>query len=721
MSGLTPLVLPASALGSWTTAFSEKLASLTQTLDSYLHAADVEKIQQAAYFGASAHQEQVRSSGEPYIFHPLAVAQILADIQLDAVTVQSALLHDVIEDTDISKADIASRFGHEVAEIVDGVSKLTQIKFASKQEAKAENFRKMIMAMSQDIRVILVKLADRLHNMRTLDALIPRKRRRIAAETLQIYAPIAARLSMNKWRIDLENLGFQHHYPHRYRVLQAALDRRAGDRAQIVSQIELRIRQQLETLGVEGTVSGREKHLWSLYCKFKEKRSLDDVFDIYAFRVVVENIDQCYRVLGVVHGLYKPIMGKFKDYIAIPKANGYQSLHTVVFGSHGLPVEIQIRTQHMHILAEAGVAAHWLYKNPESNNDSRTEKWVQTLVDMQRRTGDSQEFMESVTSDLFSDEIYVFTPKGKIIELARGSTVIDFAYAIHSDIGNTCVSARVNRQLVPLRTQLRNGQTVEIVTALTARPNPAWLNSVVTAKARSAIRHYLNHLQRDEAILIGRRLLNQVLLNKNISIAKLNPERLRLLLTDLNIIDLDTLLADLGFGKRLAVLIAKRLTDDEEPSKTSSADSQSDNKLLIKGTEGAMVTLARCCRPLPGDAIMGFISSGRGIAIHRDTCKYVADYRKHPEKWIEVEWEKDVVGHFPVELQLIIDNTQGVFAEIAVIINSLNCNIEHIETLRTDADTLSLSLTLHVATRLHLAQLLRRLRATKTIQRIQRG
>ncbi|TCO80227.1 GTP pyrophosphokinase/guanosine-3',5'-bis(diphosphate) 3'-pyrophosphohydrolase [Plasticicumulans lactativorans] len=718
---------PASPLPiepDWSEDLVLRIDDLCSVLAAYLDASQIEAVRQACWFSAEAHRGQSRKSGEPYVFHPIAVTRILAEVRFDHETLMAAVLHDVIEDTKISKEQIAERFGTEVAELVDGVSKLTQIQFSSKVEAQAENFRKMFLAMAKDIRVIMVKLADRLHNMRTLGAMPPQKRRRIARETLDIYAPISGRLGMNHLRLELESLGFAYLYPLRHRVLADAVRKMRGNRREIMGQLETRVRNRLLEEGVKARVVGREKHLWGIYKKMKAKRlPLKEVYDVYALRIIVDSVDTCYRVLGLVHGLYKPLMGKFKDYIAIPKANGYQSLHTVLFGPHGVPIEVQIRTYDMHVMAEAGVAAHWLYKSPGAQGNPaqvRAREWLQKLLDMQRRAGNSVEFLESVKMDLFPDEVYVFTPRGEIIELPRGATAVDFAYAIHSDVGNTCVAAKVDRRLVPLRTPLENGQTVEVIITPTARPNPAWLSFVVTAKARSSIRHYLKNLQREEAILLGKRLLEKSLLGYVSSLSELPPERVQALVKELNVAGFDDLLADIGLGLRVAPLLAKRLLPGAETVHEAAARSGTGQPLLIRGTEGTVVSFGRCCRPLPGDAIIGYLTAGRGVVIHRDTCRNVADYKKNPEKWIEVEWAHGVSGDFPVDLRLDVSNKRGVFATVAAAIAESDTNIETIQTSERDGVVGTILLTLNVRDRTQLARVMKRLRQLPEVLRLTR-
>ena len=717
---------PQTSTEDWSRLFEERVEALIKLLNAYLEPGQVERVRVACDFAADAHAGVQRRSGEPYVFHPVAVATLLARVQFDYETIMAAILHDVLEDTHHSKTDLAERFGTEIAELVDGVSKLTQINFSSKVEAQAENFRKMFLAMARDIRVIMVKLADRLHNMQTLDALPPPKRRRIARETLEIYAPIAGRLGMNYLRLELEKLGFRHRYPVRFQVLEAARGRLAGHRREIIGQLESRIRDRLLAEGIKARIVGREKHLWGIYKKMRDKHlPFQQVYDVYAVRIIVDSPDTCYRVLGLIHSLYKPFMGRFKDYIAIPKANGYQSLHTVLFGPQGVPIEVQIRTQEMHVMAEAGVAAHWIYKSPNGTSSNtahkRAREWVQKLLDLQRRAGNSVEFLENVKVDLFPDEVYVFTPRGEIIELPRGATCVDFAYAIHSDVGNQCVGAKVDRYLVPLRTTLQSGQTVEVIIAPTARPNPAWLNFVVTGKARTAIRHYLKHLQREEAVILGKRLLEKALPEHIHGLRDLPSTSMNALVAELRLHSFDDVLADIGLGNRLAPLLVKRLLPGEEttPPATTPAGS-SHHPLLIQGTEGAVVSFGKCCRPLPGDSIIGYLSAGRGIMIHRDSCKNVTGYKKNPEKWLEVDWAPEVQAEFSAEIRVHMANRPGVLATAASAISAEDTNIEHISTLERDGVTVTMDLVLSVHNRRHLARILQRLRTVPEVLKLSR-
>lgn len=654
------------------------------------------------------------------------MAHILADMRMDYKSLVAALLHDVIEDTPTAKEQIIKLFGEEVAELVDGVSKLTHIEFESRLEAQAENFRKMILAMTRDIRVILVKLADRLHNMRTLGAMRADKRRRIARETLEIYAPIANRLGMNRVRLELEELGFAALYPLRYRVIAERLKKSRGNRKEIVGKIESSITERIKQEGLTGQVIGREKHLYGIYKKMREKQlPFNEIMDVYAFRIIVASVDMCYRVLGVVHNLYKPVPGRFKDYIAIPKANGYQSLHTVLFSPYGVPIEVQIRTEDMHRVAEAGIAAHWLYKSGDDSGNSaqvRARQWLLDLLEIQQHAGNSMEFLENVKVDLFPDEVYVFTPKGTIMVLPRGATAVDFAYAVHTDVGNQCVAVKIDRRLMPLRSELRNGQTVEVITAAGARPNPAWLNFVNTAKARANIRNFLKNLQHDEAISLGQRLLNKSLEQYDASLQTIPEKHLAHVTETFNARDFNTLLMDIGLGNRMPMQIARALIqgEDDKLGKEPRSSSSESKPLAIKGTEGTVVTYAKCCRPIPGDKIIGFVTAGRGVVIHVEGCKNVADQRSKPEKWIDVEWEDDVAGEFPVELRLLVVNQRGVLATIAAAISDLDANIENVVMDERDGQHSQLTFTVAVKDRKHLARIIKRLRSLHNVVRINR-
>jgi len=690
-------------------------------LEDYLDPAAVADVYRAYLFGAEAHEGQHRRSGEPYIHHPLEVAHLLAKMHMDSKSIMAAILHDVIEDTATAKEQLAAEFGDDVAELVDGVSKISQIKFASKEDEQAENFRKMLLAMSRDIRVILIKLADRTHNMRTLGALPRAKQRAIARETLEIYAPIANRLGVRQWAHELEHLGFSTLYPMRYRVLQEAMRKRHGNRKAIVEKVRNAIVNQLEKEGLDAQVTGREKHLFSIYRKMREKSlSFEQVYDVYAFRIVVDKADTCYRVLGVIHNLYKPIPGRFKDYIAIPKANGYQSLHTVVFGPFGLSIEVQVRTDEMHHVSEVGVASHWLYKSGDDASaqvQQRALRWLKDLLDIQQKAGNPREFLEHLKVDLFPDEIYVFTPNGEIKKLPAGTTVVDFAYDVHSDVGNHCVGARVNHQMVPLRTQLGNGDHVEIITSELGRPNPSWLNYVMTSRARAHIRNYLKNQKHDESIMLGERLLDRALIDLGTDRRSISDTQKSNLLESLKIESWNHLLEEIGLGTRVSDVVARQLL----PGASSGSDTQARKPVVaISGTEGVVVTYARCCRPIPGDPILGFLSAGRGIVVHTEDCRNVASFRKRPEKWIDVQWEKAVKGVFPVNIRVIVNNQRGVLASVASAIADMESNIDSVTIDDRDGQCTAMSFTIEVRDRSHLAKIMRRVRAQDSVMRITR-
>jgi len=704
------------------------ISDLCSLLDTYLEHDEVKKIYRAYLFGAEAHDGQMRVSGEPYIYHPIAVARILADMHMDYETIVAAILHDVIEDTPTVKDQLTREFGEEVAELVDGVSKLTQIEFESSAHAQAENFRKMLMAVARDIRVIIVKLADRLHNMRTLGALPPVKRRAIARETLDIYAPIAQRLGMNSIRLELEDLGFAACYPMRSRVLSNEVKKARGHRKEIIGKLEKAIKRRMRQEKIKGEMHAREKHLYSVYKKMAEKRlPFDEVYDVYAVRIIVETVGQCYQMIGVVHNLYKPVPGKFKDYVAIPKANGYQSLHTVLFGPHGIPIEVQIRTRDMDEVAEIGIAAHWLYKagaddqRPNSAH-KRAREWLRNILEMQRNAGDSIEFLEHVKIDLFPDTVYVFTPKGKIMQLPSGATAVDFAYAVHSDVGNSCVAARIDKRLSPLGTRLSNGQTVEVITSANARPNPAWLNFAVSGKARSAIRHYLKSLQVDEAIILGRRMLDRELTAYQTSIEELPPDRLQSTLEDFGNKSVDGLYAEIGLGQRMAPIVARRLAAPaEDGGGGEHAAPHGTTPLVIKGTEGMVVNFPKCCHPIPGDPILGLVTTGRGIVIHNQHCRTTREFREDADKWIDVEWGENLERDFPVAIRIDVANQPGVLATIAAAISDSDANIENVRTDHRDGLSTDLGFIIAVRDRQHLAQVMRRVRGIRAVNRISRG
>ncbi|WP_417441589.1 bifunctional GTP diphosphokinase/guanosine-3',5'-bis pyrophosphate 3'-pyrophosphohydrolase [Idiomarina sp.] len=692
---------------------------LKAQVSEYLPSEQVERIRDAFVVANEAHSSQKRSSGEPYITHPVAVASLLADMRLDCETLMAALLHDVIEDTETSREDLAERFGATVASLVEGVSKLDKLQFNSKEEAQAENYRKMIMAMVQDIRVILIKLADRTHNMRTIQHLRPDKRRRIARETLEIYAPLAHRLGMHDIKNELEQLGFWALYPWRGKLLESEVKRARGNRREFTERVQSEISSRLDGNNIQARVSGREKHLHSIYRKMQAKEvKFEQVMDIYAFRVIVDSVDTCYRVLGALHNLYKPIETRFKDYIAIPKSNGYQSLHTSLKGPHGVPVEIQIRTEEMDLMADRGVAAHWMYKQSDDSSTTaqvRARKWMQSLLELQQSAGNSFEFIESVKSDLFPDEIYVFSPDGRITELPQGATAVDFAYAVHTDIGNTCIGARVNHRTYSLSKPLETGQTVEIKTAPNSRPNIAWLNFVVTGKARAKIRQYLKSQEADEAQQLGERLLRSAL--GQVSYDEIPESEFNRVLQETKIDSRENLLKQIGLGNMMSVAIAKRLLGDLQPIKDDNASQKS---LSIKGAEGLLVSFAKCCRPIPGDDIIAHVSPGKGLVIHRRECKNVRGHEDDPGRYFPVEWDNKPEAEFISEIRIEIVNNQGVLAKLTSAIATTGCNIDGLQTEEIDANIYFIDVALTIKNRKHLADVIRHIRKMPDVQRVTR-
>ncbi|ADT85756.1 MULTISPECIES: bifunctional GTP diphosphokinase/guanosine-3',5'-bis pyrophosphate 3'-pyrophosphohydrolase [Vibrio] len=698
--------------------------SLKDVAQEYLTEPQIEALRQSYVVARDAHEGQTRSSGEPYIIHPVAVARILAEMRLDLETLQAALLHDVIEDCDVTKEDLEAQFGHAVAELVDGVSKLDKLKFRDRKEAQAENFRKMVLAMVQDIRVILIKLSDRTHNMRTLGALRPDKKRRIARETLEIYAPLAHRLGIHNIKTELEELGFEALYPNRYRVLKEVVKAARGNRKEMIQRIHSEIEGRLQEVGLPARVVGREKNLFSIYNKMKTKEQrFHTIMDIYAFRVVVDTADTCYRVLGQVHSLYKPRPGRMKDYIAVPKANGYQSIHTSMVGPHGVPVEVQIRTEDMDQMADKGVAAHWSYK---ANGDRagttaqiKAQRWMQSLLELQQSAGNSFEFIENVKSDLFPDEIYVFTPKGRIVELPVGATAVDFAYAVHTDVGNTCVGARVDRTPYPLSKPLKNGQTVEIISAPGARPNAAWLNYVVTSRARTKIRQVLKTMRREESITLGRRLLNHAL--GDLSLSDISEDNIKHVLSDLKIASENDLLAAIGLGELMSIVIARRLLGDaDELTELDTKDSKPKKKLPIRGAEGILLTFANCCHPIPGDSIIAHVSPGRGLVVHRETCPNVRGYQREPDKYMAVEWSRDYEQEFIADLRVDMQNRQGALAELTNVISNTGSNIHGLSTEERDGRLYTVTVSLTTKDRVHLAGIMRKIRAMPNALKVRR-
>jgi GTP diphosphokinase / guanosine-3',5'-bis(diphosphate) 3'-diphosphatase len=696
---------------------------LTDKLSSYLEPKEVARVERAYRYSEQCHRGQMRQSGDPYITHPLAVANILADMHMDHESLMAALLHDVIEDTGVTKGQISRRFGRTVADLVDGVSKLTEIEFESKAEQQAESFQKMTLAMSRDIRVVLVKLADRLHNMRTLGVLAPAKRRRIARETLDIYAPIAQRLGINDIRLEFEDLGFAAMYPLRHRRLREAMKAARKNRKEIVTEIHQAIEMRLENESFPALVKGREKHLWSIYKKMRtKKKSFRDIMDVFAFRLVVDSADDCYRILGMMHNIFKPVPGEFKDYIAIPKANGYQSLHTVLVGMHGVVIEVQIRTKEMERMANYGIAAHWEYKTGSQNvdgNQRRANRWVQGLLEMQKQAGDSLEFLEHVKADLFPDEVYVFSPKGTIVELPSGATAVDFAYSVHTGIGDSCIACRVDGELTPLSEQLQSGQKIEIITAEGAQPNPNWLNFVVTAKARSAIRHFLKNQQHDESVDLGKRLLDQALANLGTQYNQLKKSQIKRLLKETGASTFEYVLQQIGLGNRVPFAVANLLVP---ASKREVADGKKNNTLpvVIDASDGLLLHYGRCCHPIPGDPILGHISPGKGLVIHYESCRNLKEIRSNPEKCMPLTWSTVVKGEFPVEIKVEVTPERGFIAALASRMTEEDATIEHISVNEKDSFTSIVDVVLSVRDRIHLADIMRRARSLKPVRRIYR-
>ena len=696
--------------------------TLSHRLSSYLEPQNVNRVRRAYYYAEQAHTGQFRRSGEPYITHPLAVANILASIHMDHQSLMAAMLHDVIEDTGITKLAIAEQFGDTVAELVDGVSKLAKIEYETQAEKQAKNFQKMALAMAQDLRVIIVKLADRLHNMRTLGALAPEKKRRIAKETLEIYAPIAHRLGMNDLRVEFEDRGFAAMYPLRAARLQASLKNVRGNRRALVEKIQSAIETRLQRENIPSLVIGREKHLFSIYSKMRNKnKSFNEIMDVYAFRIIVEDIDTCYRILGAIHNLYKPMPGEFKDYIAIPKINGYQSLHTVVIGMHGVPIEVQIRTKEMDELASRGIAAHWLYKSVNGDDEvsetsqARVNSWIQRILEIQQHTGSSLEFVENVKMDLFRDEVYVFTPTGEIIELPINSTPVDFAYAVHTQVGNTCVACRVNDRPAALSQTLQSGEKVKIITSDSSQPNPNWLNFAVTAKARSAIRYYLKHQRHIESVELGKRMLDRALANSDISPEQLSDKQIATLLKHTDTQSLPELYESIGMGKRVALSVAQCLQPD------SDGNGHAASPITIDSAAGLLIKFARCCRPIPGDPIIGHLSSGKGLVVHRETCKNVVDLRSKRENITDVNWSAQTSGEFLTEIRVEVESERGIIASIATRIAATRTHIEGVQVEERDAQHSVITLTIAVQNRIHLANVMRRVRTMRSVSKVSRA
>lgn len=704
-------------------------SQLTLLLKEYFTQADIEQVWAAYRYAAFAHLGQTRKTGEPYISHPVAVACILAKLHLDLPTLLAALLHDVVEDTGVAIAEISQRFGKQVGDMVEGVTKLDKIEFQSAAAAQAENFRKMLLAMSQDVRVILVKLADRLHNMQTLEAMNAPKQKRIARETLDIYAPIANRLGLNQIYQELEDLSFKYLHPMRYRVISKAIKVARGNRKEVISKILESIKERLEDAHIVADVKGREKHLYSVYRKMTSKHSnLAQIQDIYGFRVLVKDAANCYLALGALHALYKPIPGRFKDLIAIPKANGYQSLHTTLFGPFGTPIEVQIRSDDMHKIANAGVAAHWRYKTSDASLTAlqqQTHQWLQRLLEIQTESDDSYEFLENFKVDLFPDEVYVFTPKGNILALPKGSTAVDFAYAVHSDVGNCCVAVKINNELAPLRTELHNGDNVEIITAALAKPNPAWLNYVVTGKARSHIRHYLKSIQVTESAHLGERMLNLALRALHVEPQTISDKEWKKVIRDYGVKDKQAILADIGLGKRVSLMVAHQLTAGHPDLHAhEEVKLRAPNKLdsiTISGSEGMAVQFAQCCRPIPGDPILGFINKEKGLIIHTHDCPTTRKFKLDPDKWLDVAWDSDNKKLFKVNVRVVVVNERGMLAKLASGISDVGSNIDNVSVEEPDGSQYAnVDFTVQVRNRVHLADLMRNLRKIPDVVRINR-
>ena len=715
MATISPLPVPAPD------PCPDAVAQLVRRVETYLSAEQVGRVRRAYALGAIAHQGQTRKTGEPYITHPVAVASLLADMGMDTETICAAILHDALEDTALPRGAIEQEFGDAVAELVDGVTKLDKLQFRDRQEAAAESFRKMLLAMARDLRVILIKLADRLHNMRTLDAMAPEARRRIARETLDIYAPIAQRLGMNKFKAELQDLGFRTLYPTRHRVIAERIRHLLGNRREVMAKIEHALSARLTGEKIQHRVISRIKSPYSIYSKMRgEHKTFSQVMDVYGFRVVVDATMQCYHALGAIHALYKPLDARFRDFIAIPKANGYQSLHTVLFGPFGAPIEIQIRTEDMDQVAERGVAAHWAYKTAADPTaaQTRAHEWVAGLVEAQ--TASSLEFLENVKVDLFPDEVYVFTPKGQILALPRNATALDFAYAVHTDVGSHAVAARVDKKLVPLRQRLNSGESVEVITAKSAAPSPQWLDWVVSARARTALRHYLKRLQHEDAVEFGHRMLDRALDALGLSLDAISAKALDRVLADARYKRLEEMLADIALGNRMPDQVAAQLAQTHGGLPDAHKTPHRPEKILISGGERGVLSFGNCCYPVPGDDIVGYLSAGKGIVVHRQDCPNMPEYRKQPERIVAIDWDREVTGDYRARLRIVIDNRPGVLATVAAAIAERNSNIENVEYQERDGNTSTLVFTIEVRNRKHLAEVMRRVRNAPVVHGVYR-
>ena len=698
---------------------------LTQLIKTYLPKKEVDKVWEAYRFSEKAHSGQKRRSGEAYISHPVSVACIAARFHLDSQSIQAALLHDVVEDTQVTESDIELKFGKQVSILVTGLSKLDKVEFQDANEAQAENFRKMLLAMTQDVRVMLIKLSDRLHNMQTIQSLEESKKTRIAQETIDIYAPIANRLGLNNLYQELEDLCFEVLHPVRYKTIQKAIKASRGNRKEVIEKISNEISNKLNSVKTKSEITGREKNPASIHRKMLEDQTgFNQINDIYAFRIIVNDINDCYLTLGTLHSLYNPIPGKFKDYIAIPKANGYQSLHSTLLGPFGVPVEIQIRTKNMHQLAEAGVAAHWLYKTKDAHVtdlQQKTNQWLKRMLDIQNDSSNSLEFLEHLKVDLFPDEVYVFSPDGKIFALPKNSSTIDFAYAVHSDVGNKAVSAKINQILVPLRTKLSTGDHVEIITSTLAKPNPTWLNFVITGKARSQIRNYLRSAESKDLIFLGEKMLNNALNAFHIHPTAIKKKHWNKLILDYHVESKDEILMDIALGKKVNVMVAHQLTNLMDGVASNKKQTKMLDVITIKGSDDMAIQLANCCHPIPGDPILGYINKEKGLVIHTHDCQIVNELSLDHDRWVDVEWEPDSEKLFNVRLSVLVVNERGMLGKIASVIADAESNIDNVSLQDMDGSPFAtLNFVVQVRHRLHLAELIRNLRKISKVNKITR-
>ena len=700
-------------------------SSLTQLVKTYLPKREIDKVWEAYRFSEKAHSGQKRRSGEAYISHPVSVACIAARFHLDSQSIQAALLHDVVEDTESTELEIESKFGKQVSTLVTGLSKLDKVEFQDANEAQAENFRKMLLAMTQDVRVMLIKLSDRLHNMQTIQSLDERKKIRIAQETVDIYAPIANRLGLNNLYQELEDLCFEVLHPVRYKTIQKAIKASRGNRKEVIEKISNEISHKLNSVKTKADITGREKNPASIHRKMLEDQTgFNQINDIYAFRIIVNDINDCYLTLGTLHSLYNPIPGKFKDYIAIPKANGYQSLHSTLLGPFGVPVEIQIRTKNMHQLAEAGVDAHWLYKTKDAqvtDLQQKTNQWLKRMLDIQNDSSNSLEFLEHLKVDLFPDEVYVFSPDGKIFALPKNSSSIDFAYAVHSDVGNKAVSAKINQMLVPLRTRLSTGDHVEIITSTLAEPKPTWLNFVITGKARSQIRNYLRSAESKDLIFLGEKMLNNALNAFHIHPTAIKKKHWNKLILDYHVESKDEILMDIALGKKVNVMVAHQLTNLMDGVTSNKKQTKMLDVITIKGSDDMAIQLANCCHPIPGDPILGYINKEKGLVIHTHDCQVVNELSLEHDRWVDVEWEPDSEKLFNVRLSVLVVNERGMLGKIASVIADAESNIDNVSLQDMDGSPFAtLNFLVQVRHRQHLAELIRNLRKITKVNKITR-